>query len=136
MVHNARQEGRALTEEEKWNMLINPTPNPWSILGSETLEQGHAELVEFVRQTYRSLCIQESQQLKKVSTIQMFARIDVGVMEEGGNYSFFVNEVERNLIGTVLFLKHALPLAGGIVGDIVLALDEYVRKINPKQLQY
>ena len=54
-----------------------------------------AEFMDFVLKTYRELYKLESRQIGGKTSISVFCRFDIGLIQDGHNVQYFVNEVER-----------------------------------------
>jgi hypothetical protein len=81
---------------EQGTLLTSDVCNP--ALGSvDTRDRGEQQFRKFVMDTYDELCKIESKQLLAKSSITIFARFDVALIEDPGaqRVTYFVNEVER-----------------------------------------
>jgi len=61
----------------------------------DTRSHAQAEFMNFVMKTYRELYRLESRQLCAKSSISIFCRFDIGIIRNGHDIQYFVNEVER-----------------------------------------
>jgi hypothetical protein len=59
-------------------------------------DTGRDEFYKFVHDTYEALAKSEARQIGGLSSIAVFCRMDIGILiDEEGQASYFVNEVER-----------------------------------------
>ena len=58
-------------------------------------DRAKTEFMDFVVKTYRELYKLESRQICGKSSISVFCRFDIGLIQDGRNVHYFVNEVER-----------------------------------------
>lgn len=72
-----------------------------------TLRRGMKEFLQYVNTTYMSLLELEEKECGSPSSISLFCRFDVGVMEGAdGEYNFYVHDVER---GCVVLFGELMP---------------------------
>jgi hypothetical protein len=89
-------------------------------VSEEEEELSTSELDFFVFSTLRSLIQKEENLLGQRSSLRVFARLDVGVMEDDtGRASFFVSEVER--IPTACVFKDDYH-----IGQLALAMKRHL----------
>lgn len=68
----------------------NPKEGDWTIRN-----QAKKQFYDFVIQTYQKLYDLETRQLCAKSSISIFCRFDIGLIEKENKVYYFVNEVER-----------------------------------------
>ena len=76
------------------------------------------EFMDFVMKTYGELYRLESRQLCGKSSISVFCRFDIGIIQNGHNIQYFVNEVERTQ--TVSLWTNPLNLGAAVRSRIGL----------------
>src|ERR1700684_958920 len=65
------------------------------------MRDGTNEFNEFVTKTFHALVEKEEKIIKRTSSLRIFCRVDVSVMDDGGRFSYFVSGLERSF-GTPL----------------------------------
>jgi hypothetical protein len=68
----------------------NPIEGDWN-----TRNYGKTQFMGFVEKTYKELYKLESRTICGRSSIAVFCRLDIGLIQDGHNIQYFVNEVER-----------------------------------------
>lgn len=80
--------------------------------------------MKFVTTTYQELVKREEAISKDTSSLSIFCRLDVGILDDAGQFCYFVNGVERSF-GTTLYLSlcpGAAPTAAVSMVDALGAL--------------
>lgn len=68
------------------------------------LARGLKDLYDFAKTTLKALIVMEENQLKCTSSLNLFARVDIGVYEfETNQFCWYVNEVTRGMGMTAMF---------------------------------
>ncbi len=89
------------------------------------MQEGLSELTKYTTTVYNKLVDLERKRLNTETSLWLFARLDIGLIEyERDSFSFFVNEVERGW-GTNLFAGENVALTAGLIGKLMRAIPEY-----------
>lgn len=97
-------------------------PEPWEFAEAnrgtmQDRERAKQEFQSFALETWKELVQHDKRQSgNAIPCTALFCRIDIGVMVEGGNTSYFVNEVERSLT-TSLWIDGMPEGLHGILAD-------------------
>jgi len=70
--------------------VCNPTEGDW-----DTCNKAKTQFMSFVKKIYEDLYKLESKTIRAKSSISVFCRLDIGLIHDGYNIQYFVNEVER-----------------------------------------
>jgi hypothetical protein len=70
--------------------VCNPTEGDW-----KTRNKAKTEFMAFVMKIYEDLYKLESRSISAKSSISVFCRLDIGLIQIGHDIQYFVNEVER-----------------------------------------
>ena len=98
--------------------LANTAPNCWSS------KKSTQKFLNFVTTTYQELVKREEAISKDTSSLRIFCRLDVAVLEDTGQLCYFVRGVERSF-GTILYASSS-PSAPTCAVSLVDALGALV----------
>uniref|UniRef100_D8PYF3 Uncharacterized protein n=1 Tax=Schizophyllum commune (strain H4-8 / FGSC 9210) TaxID=578458 RepID=D8PYF3_SCHCM len=99
----------------------------------QTLTDGHEELREFVLEVVQRLVGLEKKMYGRThSDLELFCRVDIGIVCSGGAAHYFVNEVERGLATCMWGWTH-WPEAVGDFKRVASRLPEFVSRVKATQ---
>ena len=94
---------------------------------TEEATNGHGVFKKFVEDTVQAVANTEnSRRGDSSSSLQVFCRVDVGVLDHQGPYHYFVSELERSL--TVGLFRWTTPVVLVMLNSAIEQIPEYAHR--------